>query len=199
MCEIKWVFEQPGKKVKFCDYKLSISLILSKSLGSFTLLNLVCAEAQSTELRSSSSFKLEPLQLHRQWEMDLIAREQLVSSRKNPHVRRRFFATHLWIPWVLRREIYWKDWKTPVSCWWFIAYSWCRCVLWRWFQSRRLLRMDVGDRTDVWRLLLRFIDTNYSAVPHVSGKDPCFMQDDTAVLSRSEPAHDTSCSVKRED
>lgn len=72
--------------------------------------------SHSSRSTSISSFKSKLLQRHWQWEMDLIAREQLVSSLKNHSVRRLFFFfTHLCIPRVLQWEGYWKDWKISVS------------------------------------------------------------------------------------
>lgn len=57
--------------------------------------------SHSSRSTSTPSFKWKPPQLHWQWEMDLIAREQLVSSLKNHHVRILFFTHPVRISRVL--------------------------------------------------------------------------------------------------
>lgn len=96
--------------------------------------------SHSSRSTSISSFKSKLLQLHWQWEMDLIAREQLVSSLKNHTVRRGFFyLTHLWIPRVLQWEGYGErlentnvniEFSFFLRNVWFIVYSlWSYMIL----------------------------------------------------------------------
>lgn len=62
------------------------------SLSANIYIYTVC-RSHSSRSTSISSFKSTQLQRHWQWEMDLIAREQLVSSLKNHHVKSFFYSS----------------------------------------------------------------------------------------------------------